>query len=148
MRGLDPHVVPERFNGIELWAVLGQRNQVKAMAVTSQPRLDLGCPMVSRVVVDQEDFLPRIALRQPVEENGVASAFKHLAPAVMEAGAVEVDCPKDLLRVALARRGNQRLLSAARPSLVEARVLTETGFIGEEQRRVARGGVFFSRGYV
>lgn len=118
------------------------------MAVSSQPRLHLGRPMVSRVVVDQEDFLPSIALRQPVQEGRVAAAFKDVAPAVVEAGAVEVDRPKNLLRVALARRGYQRLVSAARPRLVEARVLTKAGFIGEEQSRVARGGVFFSRGYV
>lgn len=116
------------------------------MAVTSQPRPHLRRPMVSRVVVDQEDFLPTIALHQPVQEGRVATAFKDVAPAVVEAGAVEIDRSKDLLRVALARRGNQRLVSAARPRLVEARVLPEAGFIGEEQSGVARRGVFFSRG--
>ena len=104
--------------------------------------------MVGRVVVDPEDFLPRGALRQPVEEGRVASAFKPVAPTIVEARPVQVDRPQDLLRVPLARGGNQRLLSAARPRLVEARGLAETGVIGEAQGSVTLRGLFFRRGDV
>lgn len=146
--GLDPHVVPEGFDRIELRAVLGQRAEVKAMTVPLQPLSHLGSPVVSRVVVDQKDFLATVALRQPIEKGRVASTFKDIAVAVVEARPVQVNGPEDLLRVPLARRRNQRLLAATRPGLVQARVLTETGFITEEQGGVVCGGLFFNRGYV
>lgn len=116
------------------------------MTVAPQPRAHLGSPVVSRVVVDQEDFLPTVPLRQPVKKGRVASAFEDIAMPVVEARPVEVDRAKDLLRVPLARRRNQRLLSAACPRLVQARVLTETGFIGKEQGGVALRGFFLAGG--
>lgn len=102
--------------------------------------------MISRVVVDQEDFLSRIPLRQPVEKGRVAATFKDITMPVVEARPIQIDGAKDLLRVPLARRRNQRLLSAPRPRLVETRVLTETGFIGEEQGGVVFRGFFLAGG--
>ena len=146
MRGLDPQVVPEGFDRIELRTVLGQRAQVKAMAVAPQPGTHLRSTVVSRVVVDQEDFLSSVPLGQAIEKSRVASTFKDVATAVVEAWPVQVDRPKDLLGVPLAGRRNQRLVSAACPRLVEAGVLTETGFIGEEQGGVVLRGFFLAGG--
>ena len=144
MRGLDPQVVPKGFDRIELRTVLGQRAQVKAMAVAPQPCTHLRSTVVSRVVVDQEDFLSSVSLGQAIEKSRVASTFKDVATAVVEAWPVQVDRPKDLLGVPLAGRRNQRLVSAACPRLVEAGVLTETGFIGEEQGGVVLRGFFLA----
>ena len=142
VRGLHPHVMPERFHGVELRTVLGQRTEVKAMTVIPQPVSHLGRPVVGGVVVDQEDFLPLIAVGQPVEEGRVAETFKDIAMPVIEARSIQVDGAKNLLRVPLACRRNQRLVSAARPRLVKAGILTETGFIGEEQGGAVLGGFF------
>lgn len=146
VRGVHTHVMPERFDRVELRAVLGQRTQVKAMTVAPQPLSHLGSPVVGRVVVDQEDFLLPVALRQPVEKGRVAATFKDVATPVVEARPVQVEGAKDLLRVPLARRRDQRLVSAACPRLVEARVLTETGFIGEQQGGVVLRGFFLAGG--
>jgi hypothetical protein len=106
VRGLHTHVVPQRFDRVELRAVPGQRTQVKAMTVAPQPLSHLGSPVVRRVVVDQEDFLPSVPLRQPVEKGRVAATFKDVATPVVEARPVQVEGAKDLLRVPLARRRN------------------------------------------
>ena len=57
-------------------------------------------------------------------------------------GPVEVHRAEDLLGIALARGRNQRLVSPARPGLVEAGVLAKTGFIAEEERGLAFRGFF------
>ena len=115
---------------------------MKVLTVAPQPRAYLGSPVIGRVVVDQEDFLATVPLCQSVQKGRVASPLKDVTPAVGEAWPVQVDRPKDLLRVPLARRRNRRLVPAARPRLVAARILTETGVIGEAQGGVALRGFF------
>jgi hypothetical protein len=144
--GLDSHVMPEGFDGVELRAVPGQCTQVEAMAVVPQPLPHLGRPMVRGVIVDQEDLLPRVAVRQAVQKGRVAPAFEDLAMPVVEFRPAQIDGPENLLRVALARRRDQGLVSSARPCLVQAGVLPETGFIGEEQGGVAIRGFFLTAG--
>jgi hypothetical protein len=142
--GLDAHVMPKGFDRVELRAVLGQRAEVKAMTIGAQPLPHLRCPMVGGVVVDQEHFPPAVAVRQAVQKGGVASTFKDVAMPVVELGTIQIDRSKDLLGVPLPRRRNQRLVSASRPRLVQARILTETGLIRKQQSGVAIGGFFLA----
>lgn len=100
--------------------------------------------MVSGVVVDQENLLPAVPLCQTVEKGGVAATFKNVAMPVVELGPIQIDRAKDFLSVPLTRRRNQRLVSPARPSLVEARVLAETGFVGKQQGGAALNGFFLA----
>ena len=142
VRRLHPHKVPEGFDGVELGAVAGQGAEVKAVTVAAQPLPHLGGPMVSGIVVNQEDLLPPVPLRQAVEKGGVASTFKNVAMPVVEFGPIQVDRAKDFLSVPLTGRRNQRLLSAARPRLIQTGILPKTGFVAIEQRRPAISGFF------
>jgi hypothetical protein len=90
--------------------------------------------------MNKEDFPVDVTARQAVEESGVALPVKHTAMAVIEFRLIQIDSTEYLLCVALARRRNERLMAAARPGLVDTRILAETGFVGEEQ-----GGTAFSR---
>lgn len=63
---------------------------------------------------------------------------------VMEAWSVKIHRAKYLLGVALASRRNQRLVSASGPSLVEAGILAEAGFIAEKQSGLAFSGFFLA----
>ena len=145
MRGLDSDVVPKRFNGVELGTVSRQRAKMETVSKTAKPFPHFRRPMVSGIIVDQEHLLTGIALGQAIQESGVAPPLKPLAMPVVEPGPIQIDGAKNLLRVALASGRNQRLVTSARPRLVEARILPETGFIGEQQGRVALCGFFLAQ---
>lgn len=147
VRRLHPHKVPEGFDGVELGTVTGQGAKVKAMTIAAQPLPHFGGPMVSGIVVNQEDLLPPVPLRQAVQEGGVASTFKDVAMPVVESRPIQVDRPKDFLSVPLTGRRDQRSGSSSRPRLIPTGILAETGFVAVEQRRPALSG-FFSRGWV
>ena len=88
--------------------------------------------MIGGVVVNQEDFLPSVATCQVVEKVGITWSIEHAAMPVIELRPIQIDGAENLLRVALARSGNERLMASTCPSLIEAGILAETGFVGEE----------------
>ena len=136
---VHPHVMPNGFDGIVLRAVRRQGTKMKAMSVASKPLLNLGRSVVG-VVVNEEDLLFAVALCDSGEKHRIGLAFEHVPMRVIEFGSVEIHRPKYLLRIALAGRHNQRLVSTTRPGLVEGRVLAKAGFVAEEQ-----SGFAFSR---
>jgi hypothetical protein len=142
VRCLDPHIVPKRFDGVELRTILGERTKMKPMAVITEPFPDLRSTMVGRVVVDEEHLLPRVALGQAPEKGGVALAFEDIPVAVIEPGTIQIDRSEDLLGVPLPGRRDQRLMAPAGPGLIETGILTEAGFVGIEQRRIPISGFF------
>lgn len=92
--------------------------------------------------MNEENFLVAVTFGQAGQERHVTAALKHLAIPVIKTRSVKVHRTKYLLRVALASRWNQRLVSAPGPGLIETGVLAETGFVAEEQRGLAFS-VFF-----
>jgi len=102
--------------------------------------------MVRGVVLNEEHLLSAITLCQAIEEGGVAPAFKNVSTPIVESGAVQIDGSEDLLRVSLPRRRDEWLMTPPCPSLIEGRILAETGFIAEEQSRAAISGFFLSEG--
>ena len=141
---VHPHVMPNRFDGIVLGTVWRQRAKMKAMSVATEPLLDFGGLVVRRVVMNEEDLLPAVALGQSREKHRIGLTLEDLPMCVIESGSVEIHCPKYLLGIALAGRRNQRLVSAPRPGLVEGRVLAETGLVAKEQRGLAFSGFFLA----
>jgi len=110
------------------------------MTMVSQPLPHLGSPMVGGVIVNQEDLLSIVALRQAVQKERIASAFKDVPMPIVELGAVQVDGPENLLRVPLARRRDEGLVSSTRPGLVETGILPETGLVGKQEGCLAISG--------
>src|SRR5512137_682713 len=131
---LHPDVMPQRFDGIELRTVRRQQTKVEAMSVSREPLPHLGCFVVRRIVMDEEDFLLAVSLGYGCQEHRITLPREDLAVPIVKSGPVEIDGPKDLLGIALAGRRNQRLVSAPGPSLVQGRVLAEAGLVAEEQR--------------
>ena len=113
---------------------------MKTMAIAGEPLPHFRSPVIRRIVVNKENFLVAVTLRHAGEKGRVTLALKNIPMRVMKPGPVEIHRSKYLLRVALTGRRNQRLVSAAGPSLVEAGVLAEAGFVPEEKR-----GLAFSR---
>src|SRR5262249_38991396 len=103
-----------------------------------------GSSMIGSVVVDKEHLLAPISLRHTGQKCRVTLSFKDLSMRKIESRSIEIDRPEDLLGIALASRGNQRLVSAARPGLIETGILTKTGFIAEEQRSLSFHGFFLT----
>src|SRR5258708_28965861 len=118
VRGLHSDVVPHWLDGVELGAVLRQRAEVETMAITSEPLTHLRSPMVGSVVLNQEYFLPTVAFRQAIEQGCVALAFKYIPVSVIEFRPIQIDRPKNLLGVPLARRRNLRLVCSTSPGLI------------------------------
>src|SRR3989442_9197229 len=136
--------MPNRFDGVELRAVRRQQTQMKTMAVAREPLSYFGSLVVRRIVMNEEDFLLPVALRHGTEKRRVTFPLEHLPVRVVESGPVEIHRPQYLLCVSLTGRRNQRLVSAPRPSLVEAGILAEAGFVAEEQSRLALSRFFLA----
>lgn len=143
---MHSHIVPHRFDGVELWTVRRQQAKVEAMPVMREPLLHLGSFVVRRIIMDEEDFFLAVSLRYGRQERRITLTLEDLAVPVVESGPVEIHRPKDLLGIALAGRRNQRLVSTPRPSLVQGRVLAEAGLVAEEQRRLALSSFFLAWG--
>ena len=94
--------------------------------------------------MDEEDLLARIPLRHAGQKCRITLALKNISMLKVKSRTVEVHSAEDLLRIALASCGNQRLVSSACPSLVKTGILAETGFIPEEQRGLAFSGFFLA----
>src|SRR5512145_1928817 len=114
MSGMHPHIVPYRFNGIELRTLRRQQTKVEAMPVIREPLLDFGSLVVRRIVMNKEDFLLAVTLCDGTEKHRITLAFEYLAVPIVEFGPVEIHRPKDFLGIALAGRRNQRLVPASR----------------------------------
>ena len=104
--GLKTHVVPDRFDGVEFWAVGWQQTKMEAMSVMGQPLAHLWSLVVRRVIVDEENLLMTIPLRQAREKGRITLAFEHVSMSEVELGPVKVHRAENLLRVPLAGRGN------------------------------------------
>jgi hypothetical protein len=134
--------MPNGFDGIELGTIGRQQAQMKAMPIVREPLPHFRSLVVRGIIVNKEDFLLAVALRQPAWKRRVTLALENLPIPIVEFWPVEIHRSAYLLRVALAGGRNQRLVSAAGPGLIEAGVLPETGFVAEEQSGFALS-VFF-----
>lgn len=102
--------------------------------------------MVGSIVLNQEHLLTTVAFRQAIEKGCVTLAFKYIPVSVIELRPIQIDRPKNLLRVPLAGRRNLRLVSSTGPGLIESGILAETGFISKEQSRFPFSGFFLTGG--
>jgi hypothetical protein len=102
--------------------------------------------MIRSVVLDQDRSLAAIAARQLLQERQVAGGVENPVLALMEARAPEFDGAQDLHVFAFSGDRNFRGLPDAAPGSMQSRVLAEAGFVGENQRPVARLGFFLRLG--
>lgn len=87
-----------------------------------------------------------IVRRKVVEEGQVGGSVEDGILLVMEAGMPEFDRTQDFDTLTFSGDGDLRRMADAAPGGVQRRVLTETGFIGEDQRPVLGLGFFLRLG--
>jgi hypothetical protein len=96
--------------------------------------------MASPVKSRQQNLFQKIDVRLGVEI--------FLLVAINELAAGDVDAAQNLLRVALAARGDLRLRTQRRPGLVQRRRLAERGLVLVDDYRPFGAGFFLMFGYV
>src|SRR5438876_7640797 len=102
------------------------------MPVAAQPLPHLRCPVVSGIVMNQEHLLAAVAPGQAVEKIGVARPLEDLTMLVVKLRSVKIHRPKNLLRVALARGRDERLVAAPGPGLIQSGVLSKARLISKQ----------------
>src|SRR2546427_7595483 len=117
MRSLHSHRVPDRLGSVQFRAITRQTDKVKTMPVAAQRLPHLRGLVVGGIVMNQEHLLATVATGQAIEKLGVTGPLEDLAMLVVKLGSVKIHRPKNLLRVALARGRNERLVATSGPGL-------------------------------
>ena len=129
VRGLHARVMPDPFDGVELWGIGGEQVDLQAAAVRAEPIIDFGLLVVGSVVLDQVDSViaPVEARQQGVLQEmdiRVGIEVLRLMP-VRKLATGDIDACEDLLAVSLPARWNLWLRIAERPCCVQCGRLAE-----------------------
>jgi hypothetical protein len=111
-----------------------------------EPAPHLGILVIRGVVLNQDRSPAAIDRGEVMEEGQIRGSFEDAILLVMEAGMPEFDGAQDFDTLPFAADGDLGRMADAAPGGVERRVLTEAGFIGENQRPVLGLGLFLRLG--
>ena len=95
--------------------------------------------VVCRVVLNEHDSLPSIAVRQLFQDSEVRGSVEEGLLPVMEASLPQFNRSKNLHGLALPGHGNFWGTAHPAPGGVLGRILAKAGFVGEDQCPVGRG---------
>lgn len=112
------------------------------MPVGLEPGPDPGVLVVGGVVLDENRSLAAVPPSELFEKAEIRGGVEDGVLAIIEPCTPQFNGAKNLHVLALSRHGNFRRPPYAAPGGVERRVLPEAGFVGEEERPVARAGFF------
>jgi hypothetical protein len=138
--------MPDSFQSIEFWGVRRQIVNLDISAMGGKPIPYLPILVVRSVVLDQIDFLGKVASNQPLQVDDIGRSIEDLLEMVKETSRIEFDRTKDFQRLLLPGGGNFGLASYPCPGLVESRVLPESGFVLEEEDGSFASGFFLMSG--
>src|SRR5216683_940670 len=116
------------------------------MPVRFEPTPHLGILMVGGVVLNQDGSLAAISPSQLFEEAKVGGGVEDRVLSIVELRVPEFDSSQNLHALALSGNGDLWRATHAAPGSVQSRVLSEAGFVGEDQRPVPRLGFFLRFG--
>ena len=102
--------------------------------------------MVGGVVLNEDGPAAAVMRGKLLQEVEVGGSIEDRGVGIVEAGLPEFDGPEDLDALALSGDGKFRGMAGAAPSGVERGILSEAGFVGEDQRPVLAAGFFLRRG--
>ena len=119
--------MPDSFQSIEFGGVRWQIVDLDVSAVGGKPSPYLPILVVGSVVLDQIDFLGKVASNQPLQVDDIGRSIEDWLEMVKETGRIEFDRAKDLQSLLLPGSGNFGLASYPRPGLVESGVLPGLG---------------------
>lgn len=112
-----------------------------------KPIPDLPVLVIRSIVLNQIDFLGKVTSDQPLQVNDIGLRVEDLLKMVKETAGIEFDRAKDFQCLLLPSGGNFGLASYPRPGLVESGVLTESGFVLEQEGGSCASGFFLMSGY-
>lgn len=146
MSSIHARIMPDSFQSIEFWGVRRQIVNLDVSAMGGKPVPYLPILVVGSVVLDQIDFLWKVASNQPLQVNNIGRSIEDFLKMVKETGRIEFDRAKDFQSLLLPGGGNFGLASYPRPSLVESGVLPESSFVLEEEGGSIASGFFLMSG--
>jgi len=138
--------MPDSFQSIEFWGVRRQIVNLDVSAMGGKPIPYLPILVVGSVVLDQIDFLWKVASNQPLQVDDIGRSIEDFLKMVQETGRIEFDRAKDFQSLLLPGGGNFGLASYPRPGLVESGILPERGFVLEEEGGSFASGFFLISG--
>lgn len=139
-------VLPQPFGRIQFRRVGRQLMDFQPMPVGLEPGPDLGILMVGGVVLNQNRSLAAIPPSELFEKAEIGGGIENSVLTIIEPRAPKFDGTKNLHVLALSGHGDFRRVPYAAPGGVERRVLPEAGFVGEDERPMARVGFFLRAG--
>ena len=116
------------------------------MSIGGEPLPYVGVLVVGGIVLNQNGSTPPVAPRQLFQEGEVGGGVEDGVLPVMEAGVPQLDGAQDLDALALSRDWDFGRLTDAAPGGMQRGVLTEAGFVGENQRPAFVLGFFLRFG--
>jgi hypothetical protein len=146
MRSSFAGVLPEPLGGIEFGRVGRELVDFQPVPVGFEPAPDLSVLMVRGIVLNENGPAAAIMRGQAMEEIQVGGSIEDRGLRIVEAGAPKLDSAQDLHALAFAGDGDLGRMAEPAPGRVQGGVLTETGFIGKNQRPIFGAGFFLRRG--
>ena len=146
MGGVLAGVLPQALGGVEFGRVGWKLVNFQPVPVGTEPTPDLRVLMVGGVVLNQDGPAASIGEGQLLQEVEVGGSIEDRGLCIVETGLPEFDGAEDLDVLALSRDGKFRGMADATPSGVECGILSEAGFVGENQRPLLGAGFFLRRG--
>jgi hypothetical protein len=138
--------LPQPLGGIEFGRVGRELVDFQPVPVGLEPAPDLGVLMIGGVVLNENGTAAAIMRGQAMKEAQIGGSIEDGGLAIVEAGSPELDSAQDLHALAFAGDGDLGGMAEPAPGSVQGGVLTETGFVGKNQRSVLGAGFFLRRG--
>src|SRR5579863_4153227 len=146
MSSIFTGVLPQPLGGIEFGRVGRELVDFQPVAVGLEPAPDLGVLMIRGVVLNENGPAAAIMGGKAMEEIQVGGGIKDRGLRIVEAGAPKLDSAQDFHALPFAANRDLGRMAEPAPGSVQGRVLTETGFVGKNQRPVLGAGFFLRRG--
>jgi hypothetical protein len=102
--------------------------------------------MIRGVVLNENGTAAAIMRGQAMQEAQIGGSIEDGGLAIVEPRAPELDSAQDLHTLAFAGDGDLGGMAEPAPGSVQGGVLTETGFVGKNQRPILGAGFFLRRG--
>src|ERR1700733_3739808 len=139
-------VLPESLGGIEFGRVGRELVDFQPVPVGLEPAPHLSVLMIRGVVLNEDGPAAAIMRSKAMEEIQVGGGIEDRGLRIVEAGAPKLDSAQDLHALPFSADGDLGRMAKPAPGSVQGGVLTETSFVGKNQRPVLGAGFFLRRG--
>lgn len=140
-------MMPDSLQRIELGRISRQIVNLQVCPVLFEPRPDVFVFVVRRIVLNEINLAREIASQNSFQISDVRVGAEDFLKMIKKPGTVKLDGPEDFQGVSLPRGRDLRLRGDSGPRLIKGGVLSEAGFVLEEEGRSFAFGFFLRLGY-